>query len=231
MRPLLPKWYYENMYPVVYSYKKVYTRELELSIRSLVNLSEWNGEVYIVGDNPELPADIKFKHLPIAYNWGKQTRVRHNDEICAYLTARDVVGDFIAMADDHYILKTWSLMSHNKGTLVEHSNMRTRQDSYTLALMRTHELLFDLNKPTLSFEVHIPFLMREKELKEVEYLIPKSRQNILIRSLLGNYFERDSTKIDDVKDKEIDENTVLYSSSDRTFDYERVKKYATNVGG
>lgn len=219
------------MYPAVYSYRSTKTRELELSIRSLVNLKEWNGQVYIVGDAPTLPSDISYKHIPISYRWGKESRVRHNDEICAYLTARDAVGDFIAMADDLYILKQWSLTSHNKGTLIEHSNARLRQDNYTFAIMRTHEFLFNLEKPVLSYELHIPFLMRADELTEVEPLLPKDRNNVLIRSVIGNYFNRESTKISDVKDINIDESTVLYSSSDRTFNYERVKEYAVNIGG
>ena len=217
------------MYPAVYSYRYSKTRELELSIKSLVNIKEWNGQVIIVGDKPHFQGD--YKHLPITYKWGKLSNVRHNDEICAYLTARDAVGDFIAMADDIYCLQPWSLTSHNKGTLIEHSNARLRQDSYTAAIMRTHEFLFDIEKPTMSYELHIPFLMKANELTEVEPLLPKDRNNVLIRSVIGNYFNRESTKTSDVKDIKIDESTVLYSSSDRTFIYERVAQYGVNVGG
>ena len=96
--------------------------------------------------------------------------------------------------------------------------------------MRTHEFLFDFNKETLSYELHIPFLMKAGELTDIETLIPKDKNNVLIRSVIGNYFERESTKMHDVKNVQLDEDTVLYSSSDRTFNYERVAKYAVNVG-
>lgn len=213
------------MYPAVYSYKRVITRELELSIQSLHNIDCWNGEVYIVGDKPYLPDTFSIKHLPITYKWGKLSRVRHNDEICAYLTAKDAVGDFIAMADDIFILKPWSLTRHNRGQLQHHADQRDKEDTYTRALRRTSDLLQNLNKPTLSYEIHIPFLIKSNELTEVEPLIPKDRNNVLIRSMIGNYFNVPSTEIEDTKNKKLDENTVLYSSSDNTFKFNAVERY------
>ncbi len=219
------------MYPAVYSYKRALTRELELSIATLPNIDCWNGEVYIVGNRPFLPKHIPHKYLKVAYKWGIHSGNRHNDEICAYLTARDVVGDFIALADDQFILKPWRLMSHNKGELLAHATARTKDDNYTHAIRRTAALLERHHKPTLSYEVHIPFLVKADELTKIERLIPKTNDNVLIRSMLGNYFKRESTQISDVKDIVVDDTTVLYSSSDETFNFEKIKKYAVNRSG
>lgn len=213
------------MYPAVYSYRQVRTRELELSIITLKNIDCWNGEVYVVGDKPYLPDGFNVKHLSITYDWGKKSRNRHNDEICAYLTARDTVGDFIAMADDIFILKPWKLALLNRGELVDHANSRRKEDIYTTSLRRTSELLRSLNKTTLSHELHIPYLIRASELTEVEHLLPHEREGVLIRSLLGNYFGRESTSSEDVKGKQIDENTVIYSGSDRTFNFNQVERF------
>lgn len=209
-------------YPAVYSYKHVNTRELELSIASLRNIDCWNGDIYIVGDPPQIKT--KAIHLPIQYSWGRQSRNRHNDEICAYLTARNDIGDFIAMADDIFCLKPWELQRHNRGELQAHIDGR-RSDSYSTRLLRTKEFLEAHSKPTLSYELHIPFLMKAEELTAIEDLLPHDRTGVLIRSILGNWFNTPSTYADDTKNKQLDSTTVLYSSSDSTFDYERVSEW------
>ena len=53
--------------PVVYSYRKSLTRELELSIESLKNLKEWNGEIFIIGNQPDLEGD--YTHLPVNHEY------------------------------------------------------------------------------------------------------------------------------------------------------------------
>lgn len=209
-------------YPIVYSYKKSRSRELELSMLSLRNLKEWNGEIYVIGNKPPLQG---VKHIKIAYSWGKESRNRHNDEICAYLTAADLYDDFIIFADDIMVLQPWSLTSHNKGTLKEAYERRRRHDSYRKQLERTEAFLLKHGKPTLCYELHIPFLVNSKQLKEVAEIIPKTSEGVLIRSVLGNWFDRDSTHLDDVKNIPLNEDTVLYSSSDTSFNYSQVEKY------
>lgn len=211
-------------YPAVYSYKRVKTRELELSIMSLKNIDCWNGEIYVVGGKPYLPDSFKVKHLPIAYTWGKQSGSRHNDEICAYLSARDEVGDFIAMADDLFCFKPWKLTRHNRGELQHHIDGR-KTDIYNIRLERTKDFLLEHGKPTLSFELHIPFLMKAAELTEIELVLPHDETGVLIRSILGNWFNTPSTEAEDTKNKRLDGNTVLYSSSNRTFNFYEVNKW------
>jgi hypothetical protein len=48
---------------------------------------------------------------------------------------------------------------------------------------------------------------------------------MLIRSLMGNWYAMPSKLAEDPKNKSITYETVLYSSSDSTFDYEKVKRY------
>lgn len=209
-------------YPVVYSYRTSQTRELELSIESLKNLKEWNGEIYIIGDKPDLEAE--YTHLPVKYTWGKESRVRSNDEICAYLTAADFLDEFIIMADDIFLLKPWSLEYQNRGTLGDHIKQRKRRDSYTALLERTKRYLSRNGKPTLSYELHIPFLMRAEQLRPAAE-IARINSPVFIRSLIGNMYEIPSTLAQDTKNIPITDQTVIYSSHDKTFSYEKVKEH------
>ena len=210
------------MYPVVYSYKKSKSRELELSIESLKNLKEWDGRIFIIGDQPEFKADYAW--LPIGYSWGKETHSKSNDEICAYYTAADFLEDFIIMADDIFILKPWSLEYQNRGTLDDHIKQRARGDSYAKNLKATRDFLLENEQPTLSYEMHIPFLVNSEQLKDAAELIRTSR-TMFIRSIIGNWFNLHSKQTIDPKNIEITDDTVLYSSQDSTFDYEKVRSY------
>lgn len=212
-------------YPVVYSYKKTDTRELELSIWTLQNIKEWNGQIYIVGDDPGgiLPAD--YTHLPIAHNWGKESNNKWNDEICAYQTAAEVVGDFIMMADDIFILKPWSLARHNRGSIKDHITKRNILDGFMVQLERTAKWLKGHGKPTLSYEIHIPFLVEADKFLEIVGIIPHIRDGVFIRSAYGNWFNEPSTPLGDTKNQPITDETVIHSSSNRLFDYEGINKY------
>jgi hypothetical protein len=209
-------------YPVVYSYRKSLTRELELSIESLKNLQEWNGQIYIIGEKPDLEAD--YTYLPVKYTWGKESRVRSNDEICAYLTAADFLDEFIIMADDITILKPWSLEYENRGTLDDHIKQRKRFDTYTRQLELTKRYLSRNGSPTLSYELHIPFLMKAEQLRPAAE-IARTNSPVFIRSLIGNMYEIPSTLSGDTKNIPITDQTVIYSSQDRTFSYEKVKEH------
>lgn len=210
------------MYPVVYSYKKNRTRELELSIESLKNLKEWNGEIYIIGDKPDFEAN--YTHLPIKYMWGKESGSKSNDEVCAYLTAADFLDKFIIMADDIFILKPWSLEYQNRGTLEEHIASRHSNDWYTRQLMETKDFLASNGKPTLSYEMHIPILVSSRLVQEASELI-KAFKPMFIRSIIGNWYGIESVKREDPKLKPITEDTVIYSSLDSRFNYEEVRKH------
>jgi hypothetical protein len=211
-----------HLYPVVYSYRTSRTRELELSIESLKNLKEWNGKIYIIGNEPDLKAD--YTYLPVKYSWGKESGVRSNDEICAYLTAADFLDEFIAMADDIFLLKPWSLEYQNKGTLESHIKLRKYRDSYTNQLINTQKFLQSHGKPTLSYEMHIPFLMNAESLKISAPLI-KSSKPMLVRSLIGNWYNLESKQAIDPKNQPITDETIIYSSDDRKFIYENIKEH------
>lgn len=210
-------------YPAVYSYKRTDTRELELSILTLRNIKEWNGKIYIVGDDPELFRE--YTHLPIAHSWGKESNCRSNDEICAYQTAAEIVGDFIAMSDDIFILKPWSLTRHNRGSLDDHITDRGIRDTYMLQLKSTSKWLKSHDKPTLSYELHIPFLVESEKFLEIVGIIPRIKDGVFFRSVYGNWFDEPSTPLDDTKNKPITDTTVIHSSSNKLFDYEEVSKY------
>lgn len=209
-------------YPVVYSYKLSRTRELELSLKSLKNLKDWNGEVYIIGDKPTLNGN--FTHLPIKYDWGKKSGSKSNDEICAYLTASDLLKEFTIMADDIFILRQWSIEAQNRGSLTEHIASRRNKDYYTRSLMDTRQYLLNNGKPELSYELHIPMLVKSDNVKEMGEIVNKSGKALLIRSLIGNWYNISSVRATDPKNQLITEETVLYSSDDHTFKYDLIRE-------
>jgi len=209
-------------YPVVYSYKKSKTRELELSIESLRNIAEWDGRIFIIGDKPYFEGD--FTHLPIAYDWGKKSQVKSNDEVCAYLTAADLLKEFIIMADDIYILKPWGLRYHHRGTLTEQADSRSKISGYGRQLRKTKDFLASHGERIRSYEMHIPFRVRSVQLKESADMIRRG-EPMLIRSLMGNWYQIPSTLAEDPKNQPLTDETVLYSSQDSTFDYEKVRKF------
>jgi len=212
------------MYPVVYSYKRSKTREFELSLESLNNIKEWNGVVFVIGEVPDVGNHVKYNHIPIKYKWGKESHSKSNDEICAYLTAADFLDEFIIMADDIYILQPWSLEYQNRGTLDDHIKTRARGDSYARQLRDTRDFLLDNGQPTLSYEMHIPMLVKSDQLRDAAELVRTSR-TMFIRSIIGNWFEIPSNKSIDPKNQPLTDDTVLYSSQDSTFDYEKVRSY------
>lgn len=209
-------------YPVVYSYKRSKSRELELSIESLKNIQEWNGKIFIIGDDPQL--DLDYTHVPIKYDWGRKSGSKSNDEYCAYLTAADFLKKFIIMADDIYILKEWNIEHQNRGTLEEHAESRKQRGMYTRQLLRTKKVLEKHGKPVLSYEMHIPFLVTADHIKGIEEFMRRV-DPIFTRSIIGNWYGIKSKLSVDPKNQPITYETVLYSSQDSTFDYEKIKKF------
>lgn len=208
-------------YPVVYSYKRSKTRELELSLESLRNIKEWNGTSYVIGDKPDVEGG--YTHLPIKYTWGKESRIPSNDEVCAYLTAADFLDKFIILADDIFILKPWSLAYQNRGSLEEHAASRHGGGWYTRQLLETKNFLLSNGKGQLSYEMHIPTLVTAEQIKEASELI-RSNKPMFIRSIIGNWNAIESIKSEDPKLKPITKETTIYSSLDSQFKYEEIRK-------
>lgn len=204
-------------YPVVYSFKTVNTRELELSVQSLKNIKEWDGRIIVIGDPPNVVCD--YIYYPVRYQKGN---TRFKDEFLAYLTAAELVDGFIAMADDIYILKPYSVKNNNRGTLEDHIKVRNKSDIYSRHLFNTKALL-DLNgQPSLSYEIHAPFVVESDKLWKIEPHMKSS--NGFWRSIYGNWFNQDSEYAPDTKHADLNENTVIYSSNNNSFNYEEVAK-------
>lgn len=205
-------------YPVVYSFKTTNTRELELSIQSLKNIKEWDGRVFIIGDPPNVVCD--HVHKSVRFQKGN---TRFKDEFLAYLTAAELVDKFIAMADDIYILKPYSVKNKNRGTLEDHIKGRNKSDLYSRHLYNTKSLL-DLNgQPSLSYEIHAPFLVESDKLWKIEPHMKSS--NGLWRSIYGNWFNQGSEYAPDTKHADLNGDTVIYSSNNNGFNYDEVAQW------
>ena len=102
-------------YPAVYVYRSMGNsgNELKYSIRSLKNLSDWNGEVYVVGDSESWFNNISFI---------KPSRLMNDKYRDVYfklglILESDIADDFILMNDDFYITEETNLKPLHKGLL------------------------------------------------------------------------------------------------------------------
>jgi len=213
------------MYTVIYPYKKTYSIELKYSIKSLKNIK--HDSVIVIGDKPSyyVPAQL----IPNKkYSWSKFSP-SHN-QISKYLTGIKAINDedLILMNDDMYILDKWIPENYNRGTLIDHIKQRGRADSYSVSLKNTMQHLDVMGLPTLSYEVHTPFIVKRDKLElAIDELLPHiiNGKPILIRSYYGNRFGIKSTYIDDCKNPEDYKGKTLLSTDDQSFTSEDIGEY------
>lgn len=116
--------------------------------------------------------------------------------------------------------KEWQPVNYNRGTLQDHVKWRKKRDGYSRSLVQTDLYLTARNYPTLSFELHTPFVFNKRKLKYLINTLPKQSTTVLqIRSLYGNMYNVDTEYHDDVKNTL---HNVLMSSSNASF--------KTNIG-
>lgn len=200
---------------VVYPYRKSVSQELEYSIKSVrKHLSD--AEIFVIGDDPELFDVTVVK--PVEREWSHYSP--YSNVISKLLDACELAEEFVMMNDDFFIMDDFkTIPSFNKGTLLEHLNLR-RYDTYTRAMRNTRNILRDKAYEELNFEMHTPMVFNSKRLKQaIEELIPrlKSSQSILIRSYYGNRFMIESERTVDVKNSELYQVLSFISTNESTF--------------
>lgn len=180
--------------PVVIPYIHTADSGLELkhSLRSLKNITNWNGEVYILGDSEAWFSD-KINHIHIKRQFGKP----YFDQINKMLSSLNRLPEqFIASMDDVYITTPTEIKFYYKGEL-----NGDKMGYHGRSLLETKKFL---NQPeALDFEVHAPFLVEKSKLKQVFDLILASPQKNVLqwRSIYGNTFNPEAVLIEDKKTK------------------------------
>ena len=199
---------------VVYPYKLSSSEELEYSLKSLQNIDYEH--VYIIGDKPPVG-----NHVPLTKPYWASYGPAH-DQIAKYYHVKDMEtsDSLLLMNDDFYCLGKWTPENYNRGTLEQHIKDRRRLDYYTGQLQSTQRYLTQQGLPTLSYELHTPFLVdKAKLIQAIEELLPyiMKRQTVLIRSYYGNRFGIESKYMQDVKNPDDVQGKTLLSTSEKTF--------------
>lgn len=199
---------------IVFVHKQKQSDEILWSIKSLKNLPHRN--IYVIGDPVDVEGVINVEHNPTG--WASLSK--YHDQISKYLLACNIPAlsaNFLAINDDMYLMSEWKPINYNRGSLADHFKERNRRDTYSLSLEHTEKLLRQRNKPTLSFELHTPFIYNKKKLKAlIESLEPINRP-IQIRSLYSNIYGVKTEYMADIKNPTNPEGMKLLSTTEKTF--------------
>lgn len=180
-------------YPILTTY--IHTeddgQELRTSLRSLQNITNWSGKLFVVGDSEKW-----FKNI----SYIKANRIHgkpYKDQIQKIKLALSYMPEvFIISQDDIYICTPTTVGVYYLGELtndVSSFHKRTKKN--------TKELLEYMGLPTLDYECHTPILVEKDKLLETLYFILDSGQNIQWRSVYGNMWNVKAELFEDKKTK------------------------------
>lgn len=197
-------------------HKQKRSDEVLWAIKSIQkNLTHRN--IYVIGDPVEIDGVINVPHEPQA--WASLSK--YHDVISKYFQAcniKELSDDFISINDDTYCMTDWQPLNYNRGSLREHYSQRGLiYDSYSKSLMRTERYLQQRELPTLSFELHTPFLYNKAKLKELILSINNIHLAWQIRSLYGNTYQCPTEPADDVKSPANPEGMPIISTNEPAF--------------
>lgn len=194
-------------YPIVIPYIKdgVGGLELKSALRSVKNIQNFDGRVFVVGDR-----EVWFSHQITHIRAGRSTQSPYKDVELKFLAIyKDdrVPEDYIYMADDVYTMRKTHVRPLHGGVL-EPSGV----GYHNRAKKRTRDFLVAQGiKEPLNYSLHVPMIMNKEKRMEVHKLIRNSLDGValLASSVYGNihkvggeYYEDKKTKTADLKDGE-----------------------------
>lgn len=183
-------------YPVLIPY--IHTpdngEELRHALRSLKNITNWNGEVYIVGDKEHWFSD-RINYIANKRVWGAPYLDQEKKMLYA---SEKIDGDFIVSMDDVYITEPTKIGAYNAGELKdEQGGYHKLSKSITLKYLKDQGYT-----NIIDFETHTPMLVNNTLFSTTLYEILKhSRSSKMLqwRSVYGNGWAIDSKEIVDKK--------------------------------
>jgi hypothetical protein len=182
------------MYPLLTTYIRTRDsgQELRYSLRSLKNLTNFNGEVNIVGDG-----ELWFNNI----NRIAMRRIHGNpygDQIAKLRHAAHLMPDkFIIGMDDVYCLEPTEAGFPNRGILEsDDSNYYRRTKLNTIELLKEHGITDPLN-----YECHSFYLVEKDKLLQTFDIILShpNKDRLQWRSVYGNLFKPDTYYYEDKK--------------------------------
>lgn len=174
-------------YPVCYIYKKTSDkgRELRYSLRSLKNVKNWNGQVFVAGDKEDW-----FSNQIIVIDSFKRSHIKGVDgrnRLRAAIKDTRLADDFIFMNDDFFITKPTAVKPLHQGEI----DIQNPYSRWLKGKERTKSFLkaLDIEKP-LDYDIHVPMVMGKVKIKLVLDVIAAQPhgQKLMPRTLYGNLF-------------------------------------------
>ena len=198
------------------------SEELKYSIRSVVQNFPYRKLVIVGGCPKDIKPDI---YIPDQQEGAtKWERSMHSLKLA--LNRDDLTEDIWLFNDDFFIMDpVREDKNYFNGTLerriIELKKNNPRGSSYIRSLEVLKGTLFNSKKDTLSFALHIPFLVNRYKAQKIFEDYPGMK---MFRSFYGNWYEIDCGYMKDCKvyDRETIPDTPYISTTDESFKYGKV---------
>lgn len=184
-------------YPIVITYIRTPDngQELRMALRSLSNISNWNSEVFIVGDEESWFTNLTYiKHRRLH---GKPYQDVIN-KIMAVCIDERVPETFILTADDVFITQPLEVTYFYDGQLTGDD-----KNYYRKSKKRTAEYLKDEGLTIFNYETHTPFIINKQKFRDIYLRVNRTGATpIQWRSVYGNYYQVGGEDFRDAKTKQ-----------------------------
>lgn len=165
----------------IYVYKRTSDkgRELRYSIRSLHNVSNWNGEIFVAGDREDWFSD-RIKIIEAEKSADRYEDCRN--KLRAVVNSRHVPATFLFFNDDFYVLKKAAVQPLYDGELesATSTNAWIQSKSDTKDYLENRSMLKPLN-----YDIHTPLIFDKQKLA-VSLEICQENPELQLRSIYGN---------------------------------------------
>ena len=199
--------------------------ELKYALRSVVLNFPYRKIVFVGGCPKDIKPDI---YIPdIQEGTTKWARANHSLKLA--LDRDDLTEDIWLFNDDFFIMdRVTEDVNYFNGTLEKRIiDLKRRNPSgsnYIRYMDVMRNQLVSLSKDTLSFALHVPFLINRVKAQELFEKFPNLK---MFRSFYGNYYKIDCQFMEDVKvyDLQTIPDTSYISTTDAAFKEGKVGKF------
>ena len=199
--------------------------ELKYALRSVVLNFPYRKIVFVGGCPTDIKPDI---YIPdIQEGTTKWARANHSLKLA--LDRDDLTEDIWLFNDDFFIMdRVTEDVNYFNGTLEKRIiDLKRRNPSgsnYIRYMDVMRNQLVSLSKDTLSFALHVPFLINRVKAQELFEKFPNLK---MFRSFYGNYYKIDCQFMEDVKvyDLQTIPDTSYISTTDAAFKEGKVGKF------
>ena len=199
--------------------------ELKYALRSVVLNFPYRKIVFVGGCPKDIKPDI---YIPdIQEGTTKWARANHSLNLA--LDRDDLTEDIWIFNDDFFIMdRVTEDVNYFNGTLekriIDLKRRNPRGSNYIRYMDVMRNQLVSLSKDTLSFALHVPFLINRVKAQELFEKFPNLK---MFRSFYGNYYKIDCQFMEDVKvyDLQTIPDTPYISTTDAAFKEGKVGKF------